>query len=739
MRAAKAAKDIKHTVKVILHPLAQVLEDALASDSSELHQKYLEKTVLPLLTGIAAKVCNAIEVNPYIDAAVSMLDMCCTDDVVKEIVHAWSKDGAYTITPAQLLPDSESQKLQEEVVACVRQEEAEAQADVAREQEADEVTFYFVDAKYLRNTAKETVPSFQQLKRQPNVLIKRVFSRGDAYRRKYEAEYLAVSHRWERSEEPDVEGVQFASIKDFLSKEGAGIKYVWFDFWCMPQGKRTPAETVYFKWMLLNVNLLYLGTKVLLLVDISYVSRFWTQFEAWLSLQTTTSTGLCAAPPRERRSTIKCIHNATSGSEDAKLLSMWSTATPEDAQKVLRSHDVVVTNQGDKDVQLEKTAYINDEVREAFSVRALIALHSELAPTPGTVRKMGFSCQVMQEGGYTLPQLREAGYTVAELFQTLDLCIAQYKDAGYSLWEISNAVKPLGYDDEQLRKAGFTALELKQAGYLLFQIQEAGYTLEAIKDAGFKAGELRANGYSLSELLEVGSFTVLELKRAGFTARDFRAVGYTPDQLMVKNIFTIQDIRGACFPLEYLRPLAKRPVAELIELGLASSGYTARQLKEASFSAKVLRSVGFAALELMEANFDRKQLDDAGVSHKDIQADRQHRHGSQRATSSNKVLQEGAYSAWLFKDTGVGLRLIQSAGHHYTVEQLKKAGYTAAQFKEAGHTYQSLRQAGFTQKEMKEAGYESPRREASPKTTGSFRTSFSPAGTSHPRPSSSAR
>ena len=45
----------------------------------------------------------------------------------------------------------------------------------------------------------------------------------------------------------------------------------------MPQGERTPADKARFKWMLQNVNLLYLGCSVLCLVDISYLSRFWVR------------------------------------------------------------------------------------------------------------------------------------------------------------------------------------------------------------------------------------------------------------------------------------------------------------------------------------------------------------------------------------------------------------------------------------------------------------------------------
>ena len=43
----------------------------------------------------------------------------------------------------------------------------------------------------------------------------------------------------------------------------------------MPQGERTPAEKVDFQHMLSNINLLYLGCHVLVLLDLSYLSRFW--------------------------------------------------------------------------------------------------------------------------------------------------------------------------------------------------------------------------------------------------------------------------------------------------------------------------------------------------------------------------------------------------------------------------------------------------------------------------------
>ena len=68
---------------------------------------------------------------------------------------------------------------------------------------------------------------------------------------------------------------QFAAVKRYL-EDNPHIERVWYDYWVMPQGKRTPAELERFKWRLRNVNLLYLGSSVLVLVDMSYLSRFWT-------------------------------------------------------------------------------------------------------------------------------------------------------------------------------------------------------------------------------------------------------------------------------------------------------------------------------------------------------------------------------------------------------------------------------------------------------------------------------
>ena len=75
--------------------------------------------------------------------------------------------------------------------------------------------------------------------------------------------FLAVSHRWLGKDEPDAEGAQLRELQDFLEQHPE-IEYVWYDYWCMPQGSRTNAERVRFAWMLKNSNLLVSATATLL-------------------------------------------------------------------------------------------------------------------------------------------------------------------------------------------------------------------------------------------------------------------------------------------------------------------------------------------------------------------------------------------------------------------------------------------------------------------------------------------
>ena len=137
-------------------------------------------------------------------------------------------------------------------------------------------------------------------------------------------------------------------------------------YWSMPQGNdKTASEQADFDVMLPNINLLYLFCSVLILADLSYVSRFWTQFEAYLSMRRVTVFGLDPTPLAKQRCVIKCIHNAPASFSET-LIGMWSTKSAEEAYEVLVKPDVRVTNQSDKDVQLPKLKTLN-----AFAQRVI--------------------------------------------------------------------------------------------------------------------------------------------------------------------------------------------------------------------------------------------------------------------------------------------------------------------------------------------------------------------------------
>ena len=187
-----------------------------------------------------------------------------------------------------MLRDREIQRLRDQIVendAKIMQREWTAEdmdakereeAQAKQEEDKKSCSFFFVDAAKLRSTEEKTLPAFQELCQRQGWIQKHEISASLAYRHRYvDMGFLAVSHRWEFMDFPDEEGKQLEALIAHL-RVNIHIKWVWYDYWCMPQGKeRTPAEKVAFGWMLKNVNLLYIGSAVLLLVDNSYTSRFW--------------------------------------------------------------------------------------------------------------------------------------------------------------------------------------------------------------------------------------------------------------------------------------------------------------------------------------------------------------------------------------------------------------------------------------------------------------------------------
>lgn len=174
----------------------------------------------------------------------------------------------------------------------------------------------------------------------------------------------------------------------------------------MPQLPRSHAHQMMFERMLPSVNLLYLSCTVLAIIDQSYISRFWTQFEAWLACQEVTAMGLqpvhsariasqrrlkVTSPPSIVLPTtasypsahfltlaltfclaqVEGIHGAEgSGHLCDHLLQTWAKKSVADARAHLAKPDVFVTNANDKETQLGKLQGLNDLLGNLFAQEA---------------------------------------------------------------------------------------------------------------------------------------------------------------------------------------------------------------------------------------------------------------------------------------------------------------------------------------------------------------------------------
>ena len=256
--------------------------------------------------------------------------------------------------------------------------------------EASATSFYFLVASKVRACSLERLPRMQDLTRDhPDWIVKKPIDMTSSLLGDYREDTVGVSHRWEQPDEPDTTGVQLATLKRYLA-DHPKIKYVWFDYSCMPQQPRLPEEDEEFSAMLSGINVIYLGMKVLILLDMSYMSRFWTQAEAWMSMQDASDLGLATASEAKRRYTIAPLHNA-GASLSEMLTSMWAGKSTQEAHDILAMPDVLVTNQGDKIKQLPKIKLLNETIKQELGMHAtresaLQALaHAVAAKDPGAL------------------------------------------------------------------------------------------------------------------------------------------------------------------------------------------------------------------------------------------------------------------------------------------------------------------------------------------------------------------
>ena len=281
----------------------------------------------------------------------------------------------------------------------IKVDEAKEALDVVQE-DPTQCTFWFVKREVILAAPPGTpLGTFKQLK-QKGALEQQVIKRGDAFQASFAKSVLVVSHRWETPTEPDPKGNQLAEVQKFLNEQKA-LTLVWFDYWCMPQDERTEeqrndarqakastakgmpqaykpdtrtlAEIAEFGRMLKNVNLLYLGGTVLLLVDLQYLGRFWTQFEAWLSMRTCSKDGLLSdSDEKDYRFEIRCLYTAGRTGTGEQVKRLWLSGesgkgvSAEEAHRILDGDDIEVTNKSDKANQLPKIMKLDEQVREFY-------------------------------------------------------------------------------------------------------------------------------------------------------------------------------------------------------------------------------------------------------------------------------------------------------------------------------------------------------------------------------------
>mgnify|MGYP000890472750 CR=1 FL=1 len=231
----------------------------------------------------------------------------------------------------------------------------------------ERIVLWFIKADKLRDCDDQKLPRFQDLQRErPDWFEEKEITSEGACAHEYADEVLAVSHRWEQPDEPDTQGKQFAAMRAYVGGKPA-IKHVWVDFSCAPQKERTPAEELVFGRTLRFVSLLFLGSRVLILCDRTYTTRFWTLLEAWISMQMATIDGLVPAPREKRRCDIVPIHHASEVTV-LELEALVAGKSLDELYAMLDSPDVSVTNQNDKGQQLAKLLGLDDQVKRKMTL-----------------------------------------------------------------------------------------------------------------------------------------------------------------------------------------------------------------------------------------------------------------------------------------------------------------------------------------------------------------------------------
>ena len=158
-------------------------------------------------------------------------------------------------------------------------------------------------------------------------------------------------------------------------------QYVFYDYSCTPQrllssvavssgvhghwATRTTCEQREFDLVLNNVLSVYLGFKVLILMDDLASVRFWPQLETFLALQSATRRGLAPTPYEDCRAHFMYFAS-TPEDEQSEYFEKWLRCTSAEAYQRLASAEVAVSFESDKQAILPKLLGLDDMVSQSI-------------------------------------------------------------------------------------------------------------------------------------------------------------------------------------------------------------------------------------------------------------------------------------------------------------------------------------------------------------------------------------
>ena len=106
---------------------------------------------------------------------------------------------------------------------------------------------------------------------------------------------------------------------------------------------------------------------------VQYLGRFWTQFEAWLSMRTCSKDGLLSdSDEKDYRFEIRCLYTAGRTGTGEQVKRLWLSGesgkgvSAEEAHRILDGKDIEVTNKSDKANQLPKIMKLDEKVKEYY-------------------------------------------------------------------------------------------------------------------------------------------------------------------------------------------------------------------------------------------------------------------------------------------------------------------------------------------------------------------------------------